>query len=158
MQSVLKGDRLMNFKLSCGKCLEGKVHPAWHSKLSLLGRTLDLTSAYKQLAVDPSMGFVRALETYDPESKRRAFFIMNSLPFGATSSVYAFNRVAKSLWFLMVCLGAVWTTQYFDFPNIEMEVLASSSRGFRMRLGGDLLAQAKRRLPMLPSSRFSGLK
>ena len=131
MQSVLKGDRLMNFKLSCGKRLEGKVHPAWHSKLSLLGRTLDLTAAYKQLAVDPSIGFVRALVTFDPESKRKAFFIMNSLPFGATSSVYAFNRVAKSLWFLMVRLGAVWTTQYFDdFPNIEMEVLASSSRGF----------------------------
>ena len=97
----------------------------------LLGRTLDLTSAYKQLAVDPTMGFVGTLVTYDPEKQCRAFFIMNSLPFGAASSVYAFNRVAKSLWFLMVRLGSVWTTQYFDdFPNIEMESLASRSRGF----------------------------
>ncbi len=79
------------------------------------------------------MGFVRTLVTYDPEKQCRAFFIMNSIPFGATSSVYAFtfNRVAKSLWFLMVRLGSVWTTQYFDdFPNVEMASLASSSRGF----------------------------
>ena len=77
------------------------------------------------------MGFVRTLVTYDPERQCRAFFIMNSLPFGATSSVYAFNRVAKSLWYLMVKLGCVWTTQYFDdYPNIELEAMASSSRGF----------------------------
>ena len=107
------------------------VHPSWRSKLVLLGRTLDLTSAYKQLAVDPTMSFVRILVTYDPVNQCRTFFTMNSLPFGATSSVYAFNRVAKSLWFLMVRLGSVWTTQYFDdFPNVEMESLASSSRGF----------------------------
>ena len=57
--------------------------------------------------------------------------MMNSLAFGATSSVYAFNRVAKSLWFLMVPLGSVWMTQYFDdFPHVEMASLASSSRGF----------------------------
>ena len=77
------------------------------------------------------MSFVRILVTYDPVNQCRTFFTMNSLPFGATSSVYAFNRVAKSLWFLMVRLGSVWTTQYFDdFPNVEMESLASSSRGF----------------------------
>ena len=131
MQSVLSGDHQIKLRLSTGKLLEGVVHPSWRSKLVLLGRTLDLTSAYKQLAVDPTMGFVRTLVTYDPVKQCRAFFIMNSLPFGATSSVYAFNRVAKSLWFLMVRLGSVWTTQYFDdFPNVEMESLASSSRGF----------------------------
>ena len=131
MQSVLSGDYQIRLRLSTGKLLEGVVHPSWRSKLVLLGRTLDLTSAYKQLAVDPTMSFVRTLVTYDPVKHCRAFFIMNSLPFGATSSVYAFNRVAKSLWFLMVRLGSVWTTQYFDdFPNVEMASLASSSRGF----------------------------
>ena len=131
LPSVLQGDNQIRLKLSSGKLLEGTVHSSWQSKLVLLGRTLDLTSVYKQLAVDPTMGFVRTLVTYDPERQCRAFFMLNSSPFGATSSVYAFNRVAKSLWFLMVRLGSVWTTQYFDdFPNIEMESLASSSRGF----------------------------
>ena len=57
--------------------------------------------------------------------------MINALPFGAASSVYGFNRVAKSLWHIMVPLGAVWTTQYFDdFPNVELCDLASNSRSF----------------------------
>ena len=53
MQSVLQGDDQIKLRLSSGKLLEGVVHPSWKSKLVLLGRTLDLASAYKQLAVDP---------------------------------------------------------------------------------------------------------
>ena len=77
MQSVLQGDHQIRLRLSTGKLLEGVVHPSWRSKLVLLGRTLDLRTAYKQLAVDPTMGFVRTLVTYDPEKQCRAFFIMN---------------------------------------------------------------------------------
>ena len=131
MKSVLGGSEQLKFPLSSGEVLEGSLHPAWRNNLSLLGRTLDLTAAYKQLAVNPKVGFVRTLVAYDPLKRQRAFFLMNSLPFGATSSVYAFNRVAHSLWYLMVKLGSVWTTQYFDdYPNIEMTSLAASSRGF----------------------------
>ena len=131
MKSVLGGAEQLGFRLSNSEVLEGSLHPAWKNNLSLLGRTLDLTAAYKQLAVDPKVGFVRTLVAYDPVKHQRAFFLMNSLPFGATSSVYTFNRVARSLWFLMVKLGSVWATQYFDdFPNIEMTSLAASSRGF----------------------------
>ena len=131
MKSVLGGAEQLTFRLSNGEVLEGSLHPAWKNNFSLLGRTLDLTAAYKQLAVKPEVGFVRTLVAYDPLKRQRAFFLMNSLPFGATSSVYAFNRVAHSLWFLMVKLGSVWTTQYFDdFPNIEMTSMAASSRGF----------------------------
>ena len=41
-------------RLSDGAILEGPVHQAWGSQAQLLGRTLDLTAAYKQLAVSPS--------------------------------------------------------------------------------------------------------
>lgn len=131
MKAVLGGADQLKFRLSNGEVLEGALHPAWKGNLSLLGRTLDLTAAYKQLPVNPKVGFVRTLVAYDPVKHQKAFFLMNSLPFGATSSVYAFNRVARSLWFLMVKLGSIWTTQYYDdFPNIELAAMASSSRGF----------------------------
>ena len=118
------GDGGFNIPLSNGEILSGRVHRSWGCKCALVGRTLDLTAAYKQLAVSPDQGFVRVLTAYDP-------FVINALPFGATSSVYGFNRVAKSLWRIMASLGAVWTTQYFDdFPNVEMSDLASNSRSF----------------------------
>ena len=98
---------------------------------TLLGRTLDLKSAYKQLAVNPEQGFVRVMVAFDPKRSKRAFFIFNALPFGATGSVYSFNRVAKNLWHIMVSLGCVWTTQYYDdYPNVELKSLSNSSRSF----------------------------
>ena len=98
---------------------------------SLVGRTLDLKAAYKQVAVSPEQGFARVLTAYDPIRRVPAFYIINALRFGATSAVYGFNRVAKSLWHIMVSLGGVWATQYFDdFPNVETTELATSSRSF----------------------------
>ena len=104
---AFNGQRNFNIRFSDGTVLGGLVHPAWGVNARLLGRTLDLTAAYKQLAVSPSQNFVRALVAYDPILKRPAYFVFNALPFGATSSVYGFNRVAKSLWHIMVSLGGV---------------------------------------------------
>ena len=134
--SILKafvgsGDRSFKLRLGSGEILEGPVHKSWGKTCSLVGRTLDLKAAYKQLAVSPEQGFVRVLTAYDPIRRVPAFFIINALPFGATSAVYGFNRVAKSLWHIMVSLGGVWTTQYFDdYPNVETKELAGSSRSF----------------------------
>ena len=50
---------VFRFSLSTGEFLTGKIHVGWNSNSTLLGRTLDLKSAYKQLAVNPSQGFVR---------------------------------------------------------------------------------------------------
>lgn len=93
--------------LSTGERLTGTIHAGWNNDSTLLGRTLDLTSAYKQLAVNPSQGFVRVMVAYDPVRSKPAYFVFNALPFGATGSVYSFNRVAKSLWHIMVSLGGV---------------------------------------------------
>ena len=64
---------------------------------TLLGRTLDLTAAYKQLSVNLMQGRVRVMVAYDPVRSKPAFFVFKALPFRATGSVYSFNRVAKSL-------------------------------------------------------------
>ena len=134
--SILKAllgssDGHFKLRIGGGKMLEGVVHETWGKSCSLVGRTLGLKAAYKQLAVSPHQGFVRVLTAYDPIKCVPAFFTINALPFGATSAVYGFNRVAKSLWHIMVSLGGVWTTQYFnDYPNVETKELASSSRSF----------------------------
>ena len=120
-----------HIRLSDGSHLTGFVHRSWGPKAKLLGRTLDLKSAYKQLAVSPDQNFVRALVAYDPVLRRPAYFIINALPFGATSGGCSFNRVAKSLWHIMVALGGVWATQYYDdYPNVELASIANNSRAF----------------------------
>ena len=139
-----------------GEILEGSVHRSWGGNCPLVGRTLDLTAAYKQHAVSPDQGFVRVLTAYDPNRKVLAFFLINAVPFGATSSGYGFNRVAKSLWHIMVSLGAVWTTQYFDdFPNVELCDLASNSRSsFFMRWAGSMLWMARKQSLTVQLSKF----
>ena len=112
LQSIQGKDRFC-LTLSSGEVLHGAVHSDWRNNPDLLGRTLDLTAAYKQLAVDPSQNTIRALVAYYPDLQSPAFFIFNALPFGATGSVYGFNRVAKSLWHIMVALGNVFATQYY---------------------------------------------
>ena len=148
--------------LSTGECLTGRVHASWHNDSTLLGRTLDLKSAYTQLAVNPEQGVVRVMVAYDPVRGKPAFFIFNALPFGATGSVYSFNRVAKSLWHIMVSLGAVWATQYYDdYPNLELRTLAQSSRSFMefilQSLGWRSAAEGKKAEPHMPCFKVLGV-
>ena len=99
---------------------------------------------------------------YDQVKSKPVFFIFNALPFGATGSVYSFNRVAKSLWHAMVSLGGVWTTQYYDdFPNIELRSLADNSRAFMEfildALGWRFASEGKKAEPPLPCFRVLGV-
>ena len=153
---------VFRFSLSTGEFLTGKIHGGWNSDSTLLGRTLDLKAAYKQLAVNPSQGFVRVMVAYDPVKSRPAFFIFNALPFGATGSVYSFNRVAKSLWHIMVSLGGVWATQYYDdYPSVELRNLADNSRAFMEfildALGWRFASEGKKAEPPLPSFKVLGV-
>lgn len=101
-------------QLSCGRMLEAKVHREWGDSPNLLGRALDLKSAYKQLAANPAVNFNRVLVAWSVEHKQPRFFLSTALMFGSTASVYAFNRCAASLWFLAVKMGKIWSTFYFD--------------------------------------------
>ena len=147
---------------STGEVLTAKIHAGWNSDSTRLGRTLDLTAACKQLAVNPSQGFVRVMVAYDPVKSRPAFFIFNALRFGATGSVYSFNRVAKSLWHIMVSLGGVWATQYYDdYPSVELRNLADNSRLFMESildaLGWRFASEGKKAKPPLPSFKVLGV-
>eukprot|EP00971_Amphidinium_carterae_P313959 6239787-Amphidinium_carterae.1 len=66
---------------------------------------------------------------YSPECDAPRYFIANSLLFGTTSAVYAFNRAAMGLWWIACTQMLLLCTDYFDdFPTLECEPLALSSR------------------------------
>ena len=101
---------------------------AWKRPLKLLGRTLDLQAAYKQIGPFMDDLWNRIVMVYNPELGRPAYFISSALMFGSTAAVYAFNRVSKSLWHILTHQLSLWMTVYYDdFPILEMEETTSSA-------------------------------
>lgn len=66
LQSIREKDEF-RLKLSSGEVFGGVVHPDWRNHPDMLGRTLDLTAAYQQLAVDLSQNLIRALVAHNPD-------------------------------------------------------------------------------------------
>ena len=69
----------------------------------VVGRALDLDSAYKQVSVscDTLWGAVLAME--DPHGGKQ-LFRSNVLPFGASAAVCGFNRLSRALYTIGVSL------------------------------------------------------
>ena len=86
--------------------------------LEWLGKTFDLSKAYKQLAVLPEHQ-VHAVVGFPVKGVWR-FYKSISLPFGCTGSVYGFVRVSQAIWFIVSKTLHCITSHYFDdFPTIE---------------------------------------
>ena len=66
------------------------------SDFELMGRCLDLKQACKQLVRHPDDRWVSVLAVVCPTDEEVYFFEAVAWPFGAVSSVLAFNRVARS--------------------------------------------------------------
>ena len=87
-----------------------------------LGKTIDLSSAYRQLGVSPAAKWVSYIAVYDPSTGRPKIFAMRALPFGASKSVYGFLRVAHSLWWLgCKALHLTWSNFFDDFITLARE-------------------------------------
>ena len=57
------------------------------------------------------------------------------MPFGATASVYAFNKITRGLWSLLVRKFCIFSTVFYDdFPILEFSSLASTTTGFVQNL------------------------
>ena len=88
----------------------------------LVGKTVDLSSAYRQLGISPGSKWVAYIAVYDPDSKSPKIFCMKALPFGASRSVYSFLRVAHSLWWLgSVALHFIWSSFFDDFVTLARQ-------------------------------------
>ena len=92
-----------------------------------LGKCLDLSKAYKQMAISPAHRDLAVIFFHTKEGQP-LFYVANALMFGSTAAVYAFNRVSRSLWhlfntMLMVPCGVF----YDDFPLFSPSELASDA-------------------------------
>ncbi|CAE7415247.1 unnamed protein product [Symbiodinium sp. CCMP2592] len=91
----------------------------------ILGRTYDLSSAYKQYAVHTEDRNVLRIGAKDTESGSIRLFGVNSLPFGATGSVAGFLRTAAATWFLGAqVLKLAWGCYFDDYPCLCKAKLA----------------------------------
>ena len=93
------------------------VHPSARGD-TWLGRTLDLTRAYKQLPIHPNSRRLCVISF--PVNGAWEHFCTDVLPFGAVASVYGFNRVSRSLKHILNCfLSAACLCYFDDFPTLS---------------------------------------
>ena len=103
-----------------------------------LGKCLDLSKAYKQMAIHTSHRHLAVIFYHDHRGAPK-FYVANSLMFGASAAVYSFNRVSRSLWFLLNKMLAIPCDVFYDgFPMFQPESLAADGDGAASQLS-DLL-------------------
>ena len=95
---------------------DGEKHP------TMLGKTMDLKSAYKQFGINAGDRTRIRVATTNPSTSELVLLMVNALPFGATGSVSAFFRGSMFLWFLgVVGLKLASTSFYDDYTLISRE-------------------------------------
>lgn len=72
--------------LSDGRVLTGRWHPSFANRPALMGRCVDLSKAFKQVAIDCD-SLMRGVLGYKVKDVEWRLFMTHSLPFGASASV-----------------------------------------------------------------------
>ena len=131
-------DRSVSLKLSDGSLLVGVLHESLtvEDARKLQGRTLDLEAAYKQMLTSKSSLWASVLAIDRPGSAK-SLFISNVLPFGASASVYAFNKIARAIHTIGERLfSLVWSNYYDDYPQVDLKVSNNAAQDTAERLLG----------------------
>ena len=100
------------------RCAKLDVHWALAGKPALVPRRpLSRAGAgVKQVAKRPSQRWGSIVATIAPKPEDKCLFVSDTLLFGETAAVYAFNRVSKALVQILVrWLGATATAFFDDF-------------------------------------------
>lgn len=150
----MKDDGSISFALSNGTKLEGRLHSSLtlSDARDLVGRTLDLEAAYKQLPVSDATRWTAALKVSNVELQEDQLFVCEVLPFGASAAVYAFNRFARSLRVIGTRLFSIMWSNYFDdFPQLDIRAMRDDSQfvaeKFLSLLGWKVSAKETKRKP-----------
>ena len=107
-------------QLKTGQTLTGKLHSDFANDVEWRGRCIDLSKAYKQIPVSQASRPFAVLMVHHYDTGRPVYFVSNSLPFGASSSVFGFNRVSRGLWFIgSTCCKLMGGVFFDDFPLLE---------------------------------------
>jgi len=120
-----------------GGTLTGPVHEVAKGH-RWLGRTLDLSKAYKQVPLSEEAQSLCVLGYFHDNQWK--YYTTSRLPFGATSAVYSFNRISRSIHHILCrFLHVVCTCFYDDFPALSSQFgagLASKSMSLLLNLLG----------------------
>ena len=134
-------------------CLQllAKTAPS-KGKDRLVGRTWDLKSAYKQLAVRADHSRFAWIAVQDPTTKSLHLAQMHSMPFGAVASVHAFLRCSEALKFLGRSHLLLVITSYFDdFTVLTWQTTAHHTtlvvEAFFQQMGWTVSPEAKKTSP-----------
>ena len=124
-QATVDGpDVISAFAIFFMRCLQ-----AAGKSTDLLGRSLDLASAYRQLAIAEDSLKHSFLSVYSPQSKKAELFSQIALPFGSRTAVNAFIRRARFLqWVSARCLKLPVSCYFDDFVAFSTPGLANNTQ------------------------------
>ena len=154
---------MVEIKLLSGGVLRGPVHADFKNKVSWVGRCLDLEKAYKQVPISEASLPYSVLMVRRPDDNKVVFFVMQSLPFGACSAVFSFNRISRSLHHLCMHLCKTIGGVFFDdFPLLEPSLtsrMASLSvEGLLSALGWKYAQGSDKGIPFADSFDLLGVR
>ena len=121
---------IVSVTLSTGERLEAPLHSDFGdlSARALVGKCVDLESAYRQVGILPSHRRFAVFATWNDSRKVVEFYIAAALPFGSVAAVTGFNRPARGLCAILSRLFGVCISNYFDdYPLLEAELLKESA-------------------------------
>ena len=111
--------------LKDGRVLRGEWHETVIERPQLLARCVDLSKAYKQVAINSS-SLIHGVLGYPTDEGGWKLYTTQSLPFGACASVFAFNKISRAIWHLLVHkFGVLASVFYDDYPCFEIQSLTS---------------------------------
>ena len=158
--SVVGAMEDISIPLGSGEVLRGVRHPDFRDPSSrrIMGMTIDLSSAYRQLAYRPDHAWACVLVAYDPGLMKPAYVLLKALPFGASAAVEAFLRTSLAIKHIgQHACKLTWECFFDDFPVVDFAPLAETSRlaalGLFKRL--DWKVSADKMVPM--SGKFLAL-
>ena len=94
----------------------------------LVVRTFDLSSAYRQIALNSEGRSVAYIRVFNPVTGRWALFQVLVLPFGAIRSVHSFLRLARAIWWLgTVGCSLPWSSFFDDYIVFSTPPLAKNT-------------------------------
>ena len=157
----LQGDGRVEVPMLDGSFLVGDLCLEMRHRPALLGKTLDLSKAYRQVAIHPDSRKHAVLGFPDLKGSWQ-YYLARSLPFGASASVFGFNKIALAiLHILVVKFLALATDFYDDYTLLEFQPGASLLDKISMRLlailGWTFAKEGKKFVPFGASVIFLGV-
>jgi hypothetical protein len=133
MRCTAADDGAVRAHLSDGTVKTSPLHQDFHSKGSraLRGKVFDLSKAYRQLARHQDSSHVTIIAVWSPADRCIQWYTQQALAFGATSSVYSFNWVARGIQIILTGIFRLPTLHYFDdYPLFDFEQMADNTQDY----------------------------